>query len=66
MTTSGAYAVCLIERADREEYAGLRAMHYQNYLDGIRETLIDVYGEAIAYGGAWTSGKRYTRVEKAS
>ena len=57
-------AWCLLERPDADDTGSnwpLMKRHYQSYLDGIREALLDGYGEAIAYGGAWVSGEVYRR-----
>ena len=39
--------------------------HYQSYLEAIKLILIQEWGEAIGYGGAWTSGRRYTQEDVA-
>ena len=40
---------------------GLMARHWQAYLEAIKKVLVETWGEAIGYGGAWTSGKKYTK-----
>lgn len=48
-------AVELIEREDSwRDYSGLRAGLYMIYLNGIREILLDMFGEIGEYAGAWT------------
>ena len=57
-------AWCLLERMDVDDDGRNRTLmrrHYHTYLEAIKSILIDGWGEAIGYGGAWTSGKRYTR-----
>ena len=39
-----------------DDYAGLKAKHYQTYLDGMKEILFELYEELGTYSGAWTSG----------
>ena len=39
--------------------------HYE-YLEAIKRILIDVWGEAIGYGGALVSGRKYTREDTKS
>jgi len=57
-------AWCLLERTDVDDTGSYRALmrrHYMTYLDAIKKALIDGWGEAIGYGGAWVSGRRYMR-----
>lgn len=52
-------AVELLEKFDAfgdNPYSGLKATHYQKYLDGIKEVLFELYDEIGTYDGAWTSG----------
>lgn len=51
-------AVELLEKEDPWDcsYRGLRAKHYQNYLDGLKEVLLEMFEEIGVYGGPWTSG----------
>jgi len=61
-------AWCLLEQTDIEDDGSTRALmrrHFNTYLDAIKSTLISVWGEAIGYGGAWTSGTRYTHKDAA-
>lgn len=52
----------LLEKVDIEESRRpFMARHNQRYIDAIRDILVEVWGEAIAYGGAWTSGKKFTK-----
>jgi len=54
----------LLERTDIDDTGSNRTFmrrHYQTYLEEIKRILIDVWGEAIGYGGAWVSGRKYTR-----
>ena len=56
-------AWCLLEREDVDDIGRNRTLirrHYRTYLEAIKTILIDEWGEAIGYGGAWTRGKRYT------
>lgn len=39
-----------------DDYAGIKAKHYQTYLDGMKEILFELYEELGIYSGAWTSG----------
>lgn len=49
-----------VELIQKEDYyhpiEGLQARHYRGYLDGIRDVLLDIYGEVCVRTGAWTSG----------
>jgi hypothetical protein len=59
-------AWCLLERDDISGTAGNRALmrrNYKSYLEAIKNALIDGWGEAIAYGGAWTHGDVIKRTE---
>lgn len=38
------------------ELIGLQAGLYQHYLNGIKEILLDMFGEVGTYSGPWTSG----------
>ena len=61
-------AWCLLEREDVDDVGRNRTLmrrHYHAYLKAIKTILIDWWGEAIGYGGAWTSGKRYTHEDSA-
>ena len=54
-------AIKLIQK-EQDYYAdgnmyNLQKRHYQNYLDGIRDTLFEQFEELGTYGGAWTSGR---------
>lgn len=40
-----------------EEKVGLQMGLYLKYLKGIKEILLDMYGEIGTYNGAWTSGR---------
>ena len=42
---------------DNGNLNNLQKRHYQNYLDGIRDTLFEQFEELGTYGGAWTSGR---------
>ena len=54
----------LLEREDSgdepEERAEMEQL-YQTYLTAIRDILIEGWGEAVGYKGAWTSGPIYTK-----
>lgn len=57
-------AWCLLERPDIDDEGRNRTLmrrHYTSYLEAIKGFLIEIWGEAIGYGGAWTHGQRYTR-----
>lgn len=57
-------AWALLERQDIDDTKTNRALmrrHYKGYLDAIKTILLDTWGEAIAYGGAWTSGERFLK-----
>jgi hypothetical protein len=54
----------LLEHPNACDVGGNRNLmrrHYQTYLEAIKTALIEEYGEAIGYGGAWTSGKVYKK-----
>ena len=58
----------LLEKFDADDTGCNRTFmrrHYQTYLEGIKRVLVDGWGEAFGYGGAWVSGKRYTREDLA-
>lgn len=48
-------AVKLIQR-DEDNIAGLQSKHYQRYLDGIRDALLDQFESIGIYAGPWTHG----------
>lgn len=52
------YAVKLIQKEDDwdNHLEGLQKKHYKNYLDGIKNILLDMFPSIGCYGGAWTSG----------
>jgi hypothetical protein len=57
-------AWCLLERRDIDGTNGaFIRRHYQTYLEAIKRILIENWGEAIGYGGAWTHGVRYTKAD---
>ena len=61
-------AWCLLEREDVDDVGGNRNLmrrHYHVYLEEIKRILVENWGEAIAYGGAWTHGKKYTKEDVA-
>jgi hypothetical protein len=61
-------AWCLLERADVDDDGSNRPLmrrHYRTYLEAIKNALISQWGEAIGYGGAWTHGRVYRRIEMA-
>jgi hypothetical protein len=37
--------------------------HYPAYLEAIKTALLDGWGEAIGYGGAWVHGEVYRKSE---
>lgn len=54
----------LLERRDVDDTGPNRTLmrrHYTVYLEAIKTTLVDIWGEAIGYGGAWTCGERYVK-----
>lgn len=52
------YAVELIQKENPYDdcLCGLQKRHYQNYLDGMKDILLDMFPEIGCYGGAWTHG----------
>lgn len=52
------YAVKLIQKEDDYDnhLEGLQKKHYQNYLDGIKSILLELFPSIGCYGGAWTHG----------
>ncbi|MCL2589202.1 MAG: hypothetical protein FWD84_07325 [Oscillospiraceae bacterium] len=57
-------ASMLLERHDVDDVGSNRTLmrrHYKAYLEAIKTALVDVWGEAIGYGGAWVSGERYVK-----
>lgn len=61
------YAVELLQK--ESEYGGniegLQAQHFKRYLEGIKESLLEIFPEIGTYAGPWTSG-RIKRVESAA
>lgn len=56
-------AWCLLERKVIDGAGSYRAfmrLNYQAYLNFIKQILLDGWGEAIGFSGAWMSGKRHT------
>ena len=52
------FAVKLIQKeSDYENLAGLQKKHYQNYLEGIKNILLELFPSIGCYGGPWTSGR---------
>lgn len=49
------YAIELIQKGP-ESLAGLQKRFYQTYLEGIKNILLDYYGEVSYRNGAWMSG----------
>ena len=57
-------AWCLLERTDIDDTGSSRTFmrrHFQTYLEAIKQIIVDEWGEAVGYGGAWVSGRRYTK-----
>ena len=57
-------ALCLLERTDVDDTGANRTFmrrHCDTYLEAMKQTLIDTWGEAIGYGGAWVHGQKYTK-----
>jgi len=57
-------AWCLLERTDVDDTGANRTFmrrHYDTYLETIKQTLLDGWGEAIGYGGAWVHGRKYIK-----
>ena len=52
------YAVKLIQKEDDwdNHLEGLQKKHYENYLDGIKNILLEMFPSIGCYGGAWTHG----------
>ena len=52
------YAVKLIQKECwyDNHLEGLQKKHYENYLDGIKNILLELFPEIGCYGGAWTHG----------
>jgi hypothetical protein len=54
----------LLEREDIDDTGANRTLmrrHYPAYLEAIKNALLDGWGEAIGYGGAWVHGKIYKK-----
>lgn len=52
------YAVKLIQKENPYDdcLRGLQKKHYQNYLEGMKDILLDMFPSIGCYSGAWTSG----------
>lgn len=52
------YAVKLIQKECwyDNHLEGLQKKHYENYLDGIKDVLLELFPSIGCYGGAWTHG----------
>ena len=52
------YAVKLIQKEDDYDnhLEGLQKKHHQNYLEGIKNILLEMFPSIGCYGGAWTHG----------
>lgn len=52
------YAVKLIQKEDDYDnhLEGLQKKHYNSYLEGIKNILLDMFPSIGCYGGAWTHG----------
>jgi hypothetical protein len=52
------YAVKLIQKEDYYDnhLVGLQKKHYENYLDGMKNVLLDLFPSIGTYRGAWMSG----------
>lgn len=52
------YAVKLIQKEDDwdNHLLGLQKKHYENYLEGIKNILLELFPSIGCYGGAWTHG----------
>ena len=52
------YAVKLVQKEDDYDnhLEGLQKKHYQNYLEGIKNILLELFPSIGCYGGAWTHG----------
>lgn len=52
-----AYAVKLIQKESYyDNLEGLQKKHYQNYLEGIKTILLELFPSIGCYGGPWTHG----------
>lgn len=53
------YAVKLIQKECwyDNHLEGLQKKHYKNYLDGIRDVMLELFPSIGSYSGAWTSGR---------
>ena len=53
------YAVKLIQKEDDYDnhLEGLQKKHYKNYLNGMKNVLLELFPTIGSYGGAWTSGR---------
>ena len=52
------YAVMLIQKENDYDdcLRGLQKRHYKNYLEGMKDILLDMFPEIGCYTGAWTHG----------
>lgn len=52
------YAIELIQKEDwyDNHLEGLQKKHYENYLNGIKNILLELFPSIGCYGGAWTHG----------
>lgn len=53
----------LLERTDVDDVGPNRdemRRVYRKYLEAIRKTLVEGWGEAYGYGGPWTTGEKFT------
>lgn len=51
------YAVKLIQKESYyDNLEGLQKKHYENYLEGIKTILLELFPSIGCYGGAWTHG----------
>lgn len=52
------YAVKLVQKEDDYDnhLEGLQKKHYKNYLEGIKNILLEMFPSIGCYGGAWTHG----------
>ena len=54
----------LLERTDIDDAGSNRNLmrqNYTSYLEGLKNALVETWGECYGYGGPWTSGPRYTK-----
>lgn len=53
------YAVKLIQKEDDwdDHLVGLQKKHYQTYLDGMKNILLELFPSIGSYSGAWTSSR---------